>query len=647
MNGEYLTTLADWANSLGVEFSAQVVYELPMDMLANIPLVDGPECETLSFNSLVDGYRQFAGPANLAGKRVISSEVGAVFGGAYQQSVPDLLWDLKRSLVGGVNAFVLHGYPFSGDYGNTTWPGFVSFNYVFSEMHGPRQPSWAFADEWLGWAGRVQYVAQSGVPKADLAFWSKLTSYEDIATQYEPTDLLEAGFTYEYLSPDNFDLPDATVVNGTFAPARQAFKALVVRANASLTLSGVTHLVEYANEGLPLVFPGGLPTRVSGYEQAGGQNLTETLAALTSLENVHVVPAEGLAASLLALGITPRTSVNVNGTWYTRWREDDSTATQYVFVYNDAPGAPRGSQGTTTVGNISLATTGKPFLLDAWTGAKTALSAYSQSETSTTVQLQLAGNQSVILAFEPSADESLHIESGVSLSAASGTALTTTSDETGALEYLATYNPASQTIVLSDGSSTTIEPMVATESTLANWTLVVEAWGPPQDMYDIEAGSSKTNSTPYSLSALQPWSEISTALTNVSGLGYYHTTFEWSSSSSSASSNSSSSTNATGAILDLGAIVHTARLRVNGQTVAPLDPTWARADVGAYLVEGENEVDVVVSTTLNNGLRGVWNQLENSGKAATANLAAPPGVMEYGLVEEVRVIPYRRHVLSS
>lgn len=630
----------DWANSLGMQFSSQVVYNLPMDMLANIPLVDGPECETLGFNHLIDGYRQFAGPANLAGKRIISSEAGAIYGAAYQQSIPELLWDLKRSVAGGVNSFVLHGYPFSGDYGNTTWPGFTAFFYLFSEMYGPRQPAWAFADEWLAWTGRVQYIAQLGVPRADLAFWSKLTSYEAVTTQYEPTDLLEAGFRYEYLSPDNFELPAADVANGTFAPTRQAFKALIVRANASLTLSGVAHLVDYANEGLPVIFPGGLPTKVTGYEQAGGDNLTETLETLTSLDNVHVVPAEGLAASLLALGITSRTSVSANGTWYTYWREDESTATKYIFVYNDATGL---SQGMITVGNISFETTGKPFLLDAWTGAKTALSAYSQSETSTTVQLQLAGNQSVIFAFESnvSGDELLHIEGGVSLSPVSGTALTTTNSSE--LEYLAAYNPASHTLVLSDGSSTTIEPMTVPESTLTNWTLVVEAWGPPQDIYDVEAGSSKTNSTPYSLSTLQPWSEISTALTNVSGLGYYHTTFDWSSSSSS----NSSSTGATGAFLDLGAIIHTASLRVNGQTVPPLDPTWATTDIGAYLVEGENEVDVIVSTTLNNGLRGFWDQLENSGKPATANVPTPPGVMEYGLVEEVRLIPYRQHVLST
>jgi hypothetical protein len=77
-----------------------------MDMLANVPAVNAPECESLGFNHVVDAYRQFAGPANLAGKRVISSELGAQRNEAYSQTLPELIWDVKRSIVGSVNNFV-------------------------------------------------------------------------------------------------------------------------------------------------------------------------------------------------------------------------------------------------------------------------------------------------------------------------------------------------------------------------------------------------------------------------------------------------------------------------------------------------------------------------------------------------------------
>lgn len=194
LNQIYLDTLSNWTvASLQSQFSAQVVYNLPMDMLANVPHVNAPECESLGFNHLIDGYRQYAGPANLAGKRIISSELGAQRNEVYSQTLPELIWDTKRSIVGSVNQFVYHGFPFSGNYANTTWPGFTTFTYRFSNMHGPRQPAWEYYNDYMNWTARVQYVAQSGVPKIDLAFWLKLDQFFSVDNQYEPNDLQQAG----------------------------------------------------------------------------------------------------------------------------------------------------------------------------------------------------------------------------------------------------------------------------------------------------------------------------------------------------------------------------------------------------------------------------------------------------------------------
>jgi len=116
-------------------------------MLQNIGVVGGPECESLGFNHLIDGYRQYTGPANLAQKRLVSTECGAISGEAYQQTIPEWLWDAKRSFAGSVTQFIIHGFPYSGSYGNTTWPGWSTFDYAFSDMHGPRMPAWEFYKE--------------------------------------------------------------------------------------------------------------------------------------------------------------------------------------------------------------------------------------------------------------------------------------------------------------------------------------------------------------------------------------------------------------------------------------------------------------------------------------------------------------------
>lgn len=194
LNQIYLTTLSDWAaRTLGIQFSAQVVYNLPMDMLANVPYVNAPECETLAFFGSIDGYRQFAGPACLAGKRIISSESGAVFGQIYAQPIPEIISYFKSSFAGSVNQFIIHGYPYTGNYGNTTWPGFTTFDYTVSEMHGRHLPAWDFYSDFLVWTSRTQWVAQTGIPKIDLVFYSKSTDYRSVTAKYTSDDLVNAG----------------------------------------------------------------------------------------------------------------------------------------------------------------------------------------------------------------------------------------------------------------------------------------------------------------------------------------------------------------------------------------------------------------------------------------------------------------------
>lgn len=85
----------------------------------NIPNVNGPECESLGFSYVIDAYRQYAAPANLACKRIISAECGANVEEAHQQTLPEFLWDVKRSIAGSVNNFIFYGYPYSG---NVSYP---------------------------------------------------------------------------------------------------------------------------------------------------------------------------------------------------------------------------------------------------------------------------------------------------------------------------------------------------------------------------------------------------------------------------------------------------------------------------------------------------------------------------------------------
>lgn len=348
---------------------------------------------------------------------------------------------------------------------------------------------------------------------------------------------------------------------------------------------------------------------------------------LTNLSNVQVVSYNGLANSLKSLNIIPRTSVSSNGTWYTYWRTNDADATIYTYIFNDAPNIPAG-EGYTK-GSITFATTGMPYLYDAWSGSVVPIYVYSQTDSTTTIPLELAGNQTIIIGFQKAAPSHLHLEDVT-------TGIISVSANDSSITIYRSFDTEKRSVKLSNGKSASLEPMSVPAFILSNWTLVVESWTAPADFYNVESSVTKENIT-FSTQTLEPWTSISSTLTNVSGLGYYSTYFTWPPPSSGSVS---------GAILDLGPIQHTARVSINGKELPPLDLTAAKSDIGSLLYSGINKVEVVVSTTLGNVLRNYWDELVTCAKLASAVAGDPPGEAEYGLLHPVQIIPYRKDVLS-
>lgn len=165
---------------------------MSLDELQNIPKVNAPEDESLEFADEIDRYRQYAGPANLAGKRVISNELGAEIYSAFQQKLPYLLDIFKHAMSGGVNQVVIHGTPFTGNYPNTTWPGMMTFGYQFADCHSRHQPAWDDYHEFMDYMARNQFILQSGIPRRDIVFYEKRYWFPG-NTSYGETDLHEQG----------------------------------------------------------------------------------------------------------------------------------------------------------------------------------------------------------------------------------------------------------------------------------------------------------------------------------------------------------------------------------------------------------------------------------------------------------------------
>ena len=361
-------------------------------------------------------------------------------------------------------------------------------------------------------------------------------------------------------------------------------------------MAGVEKLTEYARQGLPIIISGGTPLNLSGYNASGSAYVKEALAALTKLENVHEVPAENLSASLTSLGLAPRTKVDADRIWYTYWREDEKAAKTYVFVYNDAWDSFLGHGSSN--GSVTFETTGVPYFYDAWTGEIEAVHEYQQTEKLTVIPLSLAGNQSTIIGFH-------HDEAPNKPKHANAMPNWHEGDSKSSIRQHP-YDHSSKTL------------------SLTSWTLTIESWSAPENLTADQTQAAKSNST-YQLPTLQPWNAVSESLNNTSGRGFYNKTFTWPPADCDSNRH---------AFLDLGALTNTARAWVNDHQLPPLDPTHAVADISEYLQEGENQVRVVVATTLGNAVRPLWGELRSSGTLALGPL---PVVQEYGLVGEVSV----------
>ncbi|PVH68452.1 hypothetical protein DL98DRAFT_554829 [Cadophora sp. DSE1049] len=429
------------------------------------------------------------------------------------------------------------------------------------------------------------------------------------------------GYGYEYLSPSNFQLPQAIVENRLLAPSGPGYKVLVLRSTELLTTNGVDKLAQYAKQGLSIIISGGIPNQIaSAY---GLSEARKKIMSLVSLPNVHIVGNGPLAPVISSIGIQPLTKVTAEQRWYTYWRELNKDGEAYVFVYND--------ENSTSTGKIKFASTKLPHFLDAWTGEQTLVVEYQLEKDYTTIALTLAPHQSVIVAFlSPSRQQKrpLYVTSGPT------PALGYTYSKSGDLIVKAPFSDSGLTLSVQDKEMLISTKDVAKAFNLHDWTLVAEKWGPPADFNDASASSSKVNTT-YKLPSLLSWPLIP-GLQNTSGVGYYSNTFSW-------------STTSLGAFIDFGRVVHSLRVTINGHQLPPLDVTHARADISPYLVKGANEITAVISTTMINGLRPYLNRIQTSGGGPRlgSRLSFLNVEVEAGLVGEVVVIPYKRETVRA
>ncbi|KAL2846698.1 hypothetical protein BJY01DRAFT_263257 [Aspergillus pseudoustus] len=620
---EYLGTLRNWAQGLGAQLSVQPAYGSIMDALAVVPSVDAPECESLSFVDNIDLYRAFSGPAHLAGKRIVSNEMGAVQGAAYNYHFPALVRSVNRAFLGGVNQMVLHGQAYSGPYPNTTWPGHTSFRYLFSELLSPKLPSWGNGMKGIiDYISRVQYLLQTSVPKVDVVMYHK-QSATSLKPIYQGTDLLREGWSWNYLSSDNLFLEQAKVQRSVLAQDGPAWKALIIDSTQNLTLDAVDALDRFSQDGLPVIFSGGPPGYYPSEDGSDLERFKRKLSRLLKSPKIHVVANGGVANKLKTLGLRPLVQVNTNGACYTSWSEADGQS--YAVVFSDS---------AKSTGTITVQSTKTPYLLDPWTGTITPVLVYQRTRTATTIPVALGVNQAMYFAFGNAHGMNIAVPRYHVQQVPSHVLGSTYLPPRGIALHVARSYQASHA-VLSTGKKVLLKAAsVPPAFPLSHWNLTAEHWEAPEDLYDSQT-TVKYNTT-HQLDRPISWSEVP-QLSNASGVGYYTTKFQWPPSDTAVGCRAHGE--ALGAYLKFSQVVDTLAVSVNGQAVPQLDITNAAADITEYLRPGENLVSVTVPTTLWNYLKEILDELVTAGQPVQF-LGGTPTRSEAGLVGTVSIVPY-------
>ncbi|KAL4951765.1 hypothetical protein BDW69DRAFT_186077 [Aspergillus filifer] len=646
----YLDTLTTWAESLGLEYSAQPSYNLPLDMESSIPHVNVPECESLAFQDNIDGYRQFSGVANLAGQKVISNEMGGDLRKSFRLTVSNLLWQINTAFAGGINMVVLHGQTYSGNYYDTTWPGYTAFFMLFSESYNDKQPAWKTSyPEAIGYISRVQWVLHQGVQKTDVAFYNKASITDpQFATIYQGDDLVKRGYTYSYLSPDNFNLSSMAATDGVLAGKGPGYRAIVVTSEQNVTLDAVKNLQEFANAGLPVILadglPGYYPSGTSFETQKDKKAVNAALHTLQSSDNVYTVSTNAIADKLASLNLAPRVSVQTNGIWYPIYRTDNETGTEYVFLFSDSP--------SPSTGSITIQTTQKPYIFNAWNGNRAPVIEYTvDTENGTlTIPVALASNQTAIFAFSDYLRDEIDTPSTHAISLPKSVmGYKYTSSRGLALHISPSSSPSTSSkdteIQFANGSTHTLPSTSHLSSTnmspipLSNWTLKAEHWSAPSNLYAAHIPAHKYNTT-HSLSQygknLPSWLEIQ-GLRNVSGVGYYSTSFTWSSSPMGKGNRSVE----VGAYISLPPPSHGLQVYINGHKLSGVDFANPVVDIGSYLVSGENKVEGVFPTVMWNYIKTLYPDIEIAiSDPLLSTTGSLPSDVETGLIGVVRVLPY-------
>jgi hypothetical protein len=349
---------------------------------------------------------------------------------------------------------------------------------------------------------------------------------------------------------------------------------------------------------------------------------------------------------LINSGVVPRVAVTAvdGGTdasqLYTVWRSVEDGRLDLVYILN---------RGPSSTFYLSFSVSGKsvPYILDAWTGTQSRLLTYVRTDSGISASFTLATQQSTIVAFRSSSEESddpLHVVSSSSNLAriyldGNGQIVGLIDDANSASVLLSSNKQVNvPPLSLSSNNTSTLLPTI----NIKTWNLTVQSYAAPNTLSTSSVSGNLTSipiSTP--LRSLVPWTRIP-GLERASGIGTYRAAFTIPEKNG---------------IHDIsytlhfsGKVLNTLRVWVNGALLPAVDiaaPADGR-DITPLLRDNEeNQITVEVSSTLFNAVKARMNDLKSVGMGVRVpRYYTQVQYAEFGLIGEVTLKSLRRVVLS-
>ncbi len=556
MLDEFTRTFDSWAESLNRktigEACNEPANELDIHARYDIPQADvgGPARWYLK-NGIINLFRAkvASSPAHILGKPYVSSETLTCYGPILDTPLADVKDKLDIDLLSGINHTMFHGITYSPV--NVSWPGWL----FYAGFHlGSFNPMWRQGSKMCNYITNCQSFLQSGKPYEDILVyfpihdqWSQPTKKQiGTISQNAPTGvkmqeadaptgskLWHMGFDFAWVS--DLLLDSIHVTNECFVAPGATYKALVIADCRLLPETTLERVFKYAEAGGTIIFPGTVPSDVPGLARLK-ERRAKFNAMMLQIENAakpvsKEIRQAHIGKGRIFIGGTAEQAVEAAG--IKREKLFDSGLRCIRRIDNE---------GTTYF--VVNPANNKPF--DGW------------------ISLNAKGINTMII--DP-------------MDSISGKAHQRTS-ENGDTEVYLQLQPRESRIL-----RVLKKPVKS-----ANW----KYFAPTNQSLSIQGPWLVTFTEggeiiphPETISKLDSWtvwnSDQKSALCSFSGTARYATHF------------SKPNTKADDWIIDLGTVLHTARIRLNGIVLADRFTTPMQVITGSALKEGDNLLEIEVS----------------------------------------------------